>query len=104
MRHDAGDESFALCIGDYPIEKITFHRAGYAGGLKSLARKKALWIVFTQMHDGERDTFCDDHQKSVLEPKCIALDVPAVDEFQQLRPELSLQHDGPIALQPVPET
>ena len=81
--YDPADERFALGIGDDPIEKIAFDRAVDPCRCKRFAGEKTLRIVFTQMKNRERDTFGDDDEKRMLDPKRVALDLTAINQFQQ---------------------
>ena len=55
-------------------------------------------IVVAQAQHGERDALGDDHQKSVLKEQRVAFDLAAIDQLQQLRPQLPFQRDGWIVL------
>ena len=58
-------------------------------------------IVFVQAEHRERDAFGDDDEIGVLEPQRVALDVAAVDDLEELRPELALEQiAGPASAGP----
>ena len=86
MIHHSADERFAFGIGDDPIEKIAFDRAVDPCRREGFAGKKALRIVFAQMQNGERNTFGNDDEKRMLNPKRITLDLAPINQFQKMRP------------------
>lgn len=88
---DPADQRLALGIGDDPIEKIALDGAVDAGRGEDLAGEEPPRIVLGKAHDRERDALRHDHQKRMLEPERLALDFPAIDQLQQVRPELALE-------------
>ena len=102
MRHDPAHQRFTFPVGYDPIEEIAFDRARDSRRLKSFSGEEAFRIVFWQAHDGERNALRDDDKEGVLEPKRVALDFAAIDQFQELRPELPLEHHCAILAQALP--
>ena len=94
MRHHAPDEFCAFGIGDDPVEKIALDGAADAGARQGLTRQEARGVVLVEPEHGEGDAFGDHDEIGVLEPQRVAFDIAAVDDLEQLRPELALEQDG----------
>jgi hypothetical protein len=99
MSHNPSHKLLALPVGNDPVEKITLNRAIDSGGGEGFARQEPFRVVLAHLHNGQRDALGNDHEKSVLEPQRVALDLAAIHELEQFGPELTLERDGAIAFQ-----
>ncbi len=79
MCHNPRNKLFPFWHCNYPIEEIAFDRTFNTRCLKSLSRKKSLWIVLLHLQHGDRDAFRDYHKKRVLKPKSVTFDLSSVD-------------------------
>ena len=61
------------------------------------------WIVVAEAEHGQRDGFGYDHKKRVLKEQRIGCDLAAVDQLEELCPQLSFQRDSRIFLQFIPK-
>ena len=93
VRHDLSDKLRALGIAYDPVEKVAFDRSAYSRACQRLSRKQTRRVVFIEAEHGEGDAFRDDHEIRVLQPQEVSLDVAAIDDFEKLRPKLTLEHD-----------
>ena len=59
-------------------------------------------IVIAKAEHRQRDRLRHDHQKRVLKEQRVAFDLPAIDQLQELRPQLPLQCDRRIAFTRLP--
>ena len=103
MSKNSPDERLAVRLRDHPIEEIALCRAEDAGRLEGGSRQHASGIVIAQAEHSQRDGLCDNHQKGVLEEQRVAFDLAAIDQLQELRPQLPFQCDGRIIFQLVPK-
>ena len=103
MRHEALDQLFALRIGDDPVEEVTFDRAGDPRARELFAREQSRRIVLMDAEHGEGHAFGDHDEIGMLKPKRVALDVPPIDELEELSPELPFEQMRGNGLQPLPE-
>ena len=98
MREDAPNERFAVRLGDHPVEEVALCSAENAGRLERGPRQDALRIIVPQPEHSQRDGLGDNHQKGMLKEQRVGLDFAAVDQLQELRPQLSFQGNGRIVL------
>jgi hypothetical protein len=98
VSENAADEGLTLRVCHYPVEEIALRGAEDASGFEGCSRQHVAGIVITKTKHGQRDRLGDDHQKRVLEEQRVAFYLAAVDQLQELRPELSFQGDRRIVL------
>jgi hypothetical protein len=103
MGHDAAHEVLAMVVGDDPVEEVALHRTADARRLKGPAGEELLRVVLAQVEHGDGDRLGDHHEERVLEPERVALDILAVDELEELPPELALQRCGGFVLELRPQ-
>ena len=102
MGQDSPDQCLTVGFGNDPIEEVAFGGAENSGRFECGSRKHVSRVVIAKAKNRERDRLRNDHKKSVLKEQRVAFNFPAIDQLQKLRPQLSLQGDGRIALHSVP--
>ena len=104
MRHDPAQEFVTVVVGYHPVEKIAFDCTLDIRRAECLAGQQLFGIVLPHVQNSDSDAFCNDDQKGMLEPERVALHLPAIDEFEKLRPELTLEQRRRIALDLFPKS
>lgn len=93
MARQPHDEIPAGWIVQDPIEEIAFDGADDAHGREPAAAQKIAGVVDLETQNAGGNRLGYHNKVGVLQPKGLVLDVPAIDQAQELLPEASLQRN-----------
>jgi hypothetical protein len=88
------DQVGAFRRQEHPVEEIALDRAEHSGVGEGATREDGLRVVGFHLHQPGGDRLGDDDEEGVLQPQIVVFDFPAIDEGEELRPQLTLERRG----------